>query len=175
MVGAHPGPTCSPGRLGVSRFAAEGFVEEYPQLKTFLDALRTVVNLLEVFNACKDKLVELVRANKVTLKVRGKKLAEVQDILQDAKEKMLSILRVTRTLEKRAFIAMTRARYRTTHQDREPEHDGLTCVKRLRKGVLVEVVYIPKTHEEEWELEMQEEEAVEERDVYSRGEVQRCL
>ncbi len=147
-------------------------MEEYPQLKDFLDALRTVLDLFTIFCGCKDKLIELVKLGRISLKLRGKKLIEVQELLSDAKEKVLSILRVSRSVEKRSFRAMTKTRYKEIHEGREPEEDGLVCSKRLRRGQLVDVVYIPKTHEDEWELDLQEEEAVEERDVYNSGQVQ---
>ncbi len=148
-----------------------GYVEEYPELKLFPPALKTVPHMIEGFEAAKTKLIDFVKDGKIQLRVRGKKLEEVMLSLAEAKEKTLALVRTHKVLESKGYRAMTKQRYMDTHQNRTPEEDGLQTVKKQRRGQSCDVVYVPKDHADEWDIAFQEEEAVEEREVYSRGQV----
>ncbi len=109
---------------------------------------------------------------KVTLKTRGKKLSEVMGALNEAKEKTLAIIRASKVQKCRSYAGMSRKRYKDTHDDREPEADGLTTFQeKLPDGRIVDAVLLANQHEEEWTVKLLEEEGVEEKEIHARGEV----
>ncbi len=131
--------------------------------------------MLTVFRAAKDRLEQLVKEGRVSLKVRGRKLDEITASLSEAREKVLVLIKAQKAVERRGYTVQTRQRYKDTHEQREPETDGLKCVSKLRNGVLQDIVYIPKSHVDEWELDLIDEEGIHETETYARGEVLRSI
>jgi hypothetical protein len=66
---------------------------------------------------------------------------------------------------------MTVKRYCELHPGRTPQSDGLTIVKKVRAGIVTECVFLAKDHEDEWDLDLVNEEGVEDREVYAQGQV----
>jgi hypothetical protein len=151
-----------------------GFVEERPNLKEFIISLRSEPNQITLFLGAKDKLAELVKQGKVSLKTRGKKLEDIQSSLRDARDKILSIIRSSKLTETQRFKGMTVARYLEKFQ-RTPEADNLKIIHRMRKGILTPCVFLAKDHADEWDVDVADEEQVEERDIYSKSEVRECI
>ncbi len=107
----------------------------------------------------------------MTLKTRGKRLVEVQAALQEAKDAVLSIIRLSKVQEIRRFKGMTRERYKEIHK-KEPEEDGLVSFqKRLKSGKVTDAVLLSKQHEDEWDVDFVDEEGIEEKETIGTGEV----
>ena len=153
------------------RCLVEGFIEQYPALKSFFGALRSVVNLIEQFFGARKQLVRFVEEGKVTLKTRGKKLDEIKESLKEARQQTLSLVTASKAVDKKRFKGMTRQRYKETNKGREPEDDGLKVLTNMRSGKLTDCVLIPLDHDEEWDFELVDEEGVEHRETYAKSEV----
>ena len=148
--------------------SSPGFQEEYGTIKVFLLETKKTVTLIAEFGAARARLVVLVSKGELGLRLRGNKKDTVKDMFQQLRKSVLESLQSSATIDRSKYTAMTTDRYKSK-TGRSAADDGKSTEWRWHKGVLQECVLLAQQHEDEWEVEVLDEDRVQKRSVLDDG------
>ena len=130
-------------------------------MSQFLEEVKKPQNstLTTEFLAGRTQLIMMVNRAEIGSQL-NQRLRKGQDFFQDAvkiaRKQVLEISKQASLETVSGFRGMTRARYKETHDGREPEADNVMVTKILRNGVMEESVLIPKDAEGEYDVNVKD-------------------
>ena len=87
--------------------ASVGFAEEYLNAKAMLQEGRSNHVVLDQFMSARSELIKLANSGKLPLKARSSKLADLQEQLQTARQRVIEVYKMCENLHRTKYRAMT--------------------------------------------------------------------
>lgn len=103
-----------------------------------------------------DELIRLINDGKVPLKARGDKKKVLTEKLQEARRAHVMFTKSLKVKGVSPYKALSVDRYKTTHQGRLPQEDGLTTIFQSLDGTMQEVVLVRQLPAGEWDVKVED-------------------